>query len=198
MTAKRALDVVGSALGLVLLSPALVLIAVLIRREDGGPVFYRPLRVGQGGRSFRLWKFRTMVVDADRIGAGLTVGDDPRITRIGRALRGHKLDELPQLIDVLLGEMSLVGPRPEAPEYVALYTEDQRKVLDLIPGITDPASIKYANESQLLALADDPQELYVTEIMPEKILINLDYARAATVLSDIGVVVRTLARIWRS
>ncbi len=195
MTAKRALDVVGSALGLVLLSPALVLIAVLIRREDAGPVFYRPLRVGQGGRPFRLWKFRTMVVDADRTGAGLTVGDDPRITRIGRALRGRKLDELPQLIDVLLGEMSLVGPRPEAPEYVALYTEDQRKVLDLIPGITDPASIKYRNESELLALADDPQELYVTKIMPEKILINLDYARTATALSDIGVIVRTLTKI---
>jgi lipopolysaccharide/colanic/teichoic acid biosynthesis glycosyltransferase len=191
---KRAFDLVCASIGAVVLVPVFLVIAVLIKREDGGPVFYRPIRIGQRGRRFRLWKFRTMRAGADREGIGLTVGDDERVTVVGRTLRRHKLDELPQILNVLAGDMSLVGPRPEDPRYVAMYTPEQRRVLELVPGITDPASIRYADESAVLGAVDDPEREYVERIMPEKIAMNLSYAQRAGLTSDVGVVIRTLAR----
>jgi lipopolysaccharide/colanic/teichoic acid biosynthesis glycosyltransferase len=195
--AKRALDVLGAAAGLAVLWPALLLIAVLVRLQDGGPAFFRQERVGLGGKPFRMWKFRTMVPRADRLGAQLTVGRDPRITPIGHWLRKLKLDELPQLLNVLAGEMSLVGPRPEVERYVAMYTPEQRRILRLVPGITDPASIRYRDESEVLGRAQDPERLYVEEIMPEKIRLNLEYAARATALSDLGVILGTVVKLAR-
>ncbi|WP_448377448.1 sugar transferase [Fervidobacterium sp.] len=194
---KRLFDILASAVGLIVLWPIFVVIAVLIKIEDGGPVFYRQERVGYKGRCFKMWKFRTMVVNAEKLGRPLTVGRDPRITRVGYWLRKFKLDELPQLLNVLSGDMSLVGPRPEVPQYVALYTPDQRRVLDLVPGITDPASIRFANEAELLAEASEPEKFYVEHIMPEKIRLNMEYAARANLLSDILVILQTLLRIVR-
>lgn len=190
-TSKRVFDLCLAIPGLLLLAPLFLLIALLIKLDDGGPVFFRQERVGYRGRRFRIWKFRTMRVDAERQGS-LTVGDDPRITRAGRWLRKFKLDELPQLINVILGEMSLVGPRPEVPKYVALYGEAELPVLDLVPGITDPASIAFRNESEILGRALDPETMYVESIMREKIRINLEYAGKATVWTDFLVILRTL------
>jgi len=193
---KRLFDLFWTILGLLVLWPLFLLVALLIKLDDGGPVFFRQERVGYKGRLFRIWKFRTMVVDAEKIGKPLTVGRDPRITRVGYWLRKFKLDELPQLFNVLAGEMSLVGPRPEVPKYVALYTPGQRRVLDLVPGITDPASIKYRDESEILARSPDPERTYVEEIMPEKIRLNLEYAERATVWSDFIVILCTLLRVF--
>lgn len=195
---KRVLDIVGAALGLVLLWPLFLVIAVAILLEDGRPVFFVQDRIGRGGRPFRMLKFRTMVTGAERRGREITVGGDPRITRVGRILRSAKLDELPQLVNVLRGEMRLVGPRPEVPRYVLLYTPSQRAVLALVPGITDPASLRYYDESAELAQASDPERLYVDEIMPEKIRLNLEYASRATVWSDLGIVLATVRRSFVS
>jgi len=192
---KRAFDFICSALGLAVLFPVFFIIALMIKIEDGGPVLFIQKRVGYKGRPFFMYKFRTMVVDAEKKGNLLTVGGDPRITKSGRLLRKFKLDELPQLINVLKGEMSLVGPRPEVEKYVNLCTNEQRKVLNLYPGITDPASIEYVNESELLAQSSDPEKLYVEKIMPEKIVLNLEYARQASWWTDFLVIIKTLARI---
>jgi len=192
---KRAFDFIFSTLGLVFLFPFFLIIALMIKIDDGGPVLFIQKRVGYKGRPFFMYKFRTMVVDAEKKGNLLTVGGDPRITKSGRLLRKFKLDELPQLINVLKGEMSLVGPRPEVEKYVNLYTNEQRKVLNLYPGITDPASIEYVNESELLAQSSDPEKLYVEKIMPEKIVLNLEYARQASWWTDFLVIIKTLARI---
>jgi lipopolysaccharide/colanic/teichoic acid biosynthesis glycosyltransferase len=190
--AKRAFDLFWSILGLTVLSPLLALIAILVKVEDGGPIFFRQVRIGLGGRPFRIWKFRTMVVDAERQGRSITVGQDSRITPIGRRLRDTKLDEIPQLVNVLVGEMSLVGPRPEVPRYVEIYTEAQRAILALRPGITDLASIKYRSESDLLARAVNPEETYVNLLLPDKIRINLAYASRAGLWSDFLVILATL------
>jgi len=192
---KRAFDFIFSALGLFVLFPAFFIIALMIKIEDGGPVLFIQKRIGYRGRPFFMYKFRTMVVDAEKKGNLLTVGGDPRITKSGRLLRKFKLDELPQLINVLKGEMSLVGPRPEVEKYVNLYTNEQREVLNLYPGITDPASIEYVNESELLAQSTDPEKLYIEKIMPEKIRLNLEYAREASCWADSLVIAKTLARI---
>ena len=178
-----------------MVSPVLAAIAVAVKLEDGGPVFYRQIRVGRAGIRFKIWKFRTMVRDADRDGPPLTVGADSRITRTGAWLRKLKLDELPQLLNVLAGEMSLVGPRPEVPEFVAHYDSQQRVVLDYVPGITDPASIAYVDENDLLAAAKDPRETYLRDVMPRKIAINLEYASDATVVSDALVILRTVLKV---
>lgn len=195
MTLKRLLDVVGAACGLVLLSPLFAVIALAIWWYDGFPIFFRQERVGRGGRPFRMWKFRTMVAHAELLGRLLTVGRDPRITPLGHWLRKLKIDEFPQLINVLRGEMSLVGPRPEVEKYVLCYTPGQRRVLDLTPGITDPSSIRYRNESDLLAGANDPERTYVEILMPDKIRINLEYAERASAWSDLVVVLQTLVKI---
>ena len=187
----RVLDSTLAAAGLVALAPALLLIAVLIRLEDGGPVFYRQWRVGRGGAAFRIWKFRTMVVDADRRGGALTVAGDTRVTRVGAHLRRLKLDELPQLLNVVAGDMRLVGPRPEVPRYVDGYSNEQRRVLALVPGITDPASLAFIDEETLLRGVEDPERYYVEHVMPEKIRLNLDYAARATWWNDVRVIAAT-------
>jgi len=195
--AKRVFDVVGAAAGLMLVSPLLLILALLIKAEDGGPVFFRPERVGHRGRAFRMWKLRTMVPNAEAQGLPLTVGRDPRVTRVGAWLRRLKVDELPQLFNVLVGEMTFVGPRPEVPRYVASYNAAERRVLELVPGITDEASIRYIDEAALLATAADPERLYVEEIVPEKIRVNLAYAARATVWTDVGVILATLRQlVW--
>lgn len=192
---KRVFDLVFATSGLVITAPLFAVAALSIKLEDGGPIFFRQNRVGYRGAIFRIWKFRTMVVEADRKGPQLTVAGDPRITTVGRWLRKCKLDELPQLLNVLAGEMSFVGPRPEVQKYVAMYNEDQRGVLMLVPGITDPASIRYYDEGNILALSQDPERRYVEDLMPEKISLNLLYAENATVVTDILVLVKTVVRV---
>ncbi len=194
---KRLFDVAISGVGLCLLAPFLTIIALVIKVGDGGPVFFRQHRVGYKGRIFEIWKFRTMMVDADRHGGVLTIGDDRRVTPAGRWLRAVKLDELPQLFNVLRGEMSLVGPRPEVPRYVSMYTDEQRRVLDIYPGITDVASVRFSRESELLGAASDPERVYIQEIMPEKIRLNLEYAASATVWRDFKVLLGTALHLVR-
>jgi lipopolysaccharide/colanic/teichoic acid biosynthesis glycosyltransferase len=193
----RLLDWVCSLLGLILLSPLFLLLAVLIRADSAGPVFFRAERVGQGGRLFRLFKFRSMVSGADRRGPGITAAGDERVTRLGRWLRKSKLDELPQLLNVLKGEMGLVGPRPEDPRYVALYTPEQRRILEIRPGITSPASLRYRHEEQLLA-GPDWEQVYVEQVMPHKLQIELDYVERRTCASDLALILETvLAPLWK-
>ena len=189
--AKRAVDLVASLAGSLVLLPLMAVVAMVVKR-DGGPVFFRQQRVGRHGRPFGMWKFRTMVVNADKVGPLLTAAGDPRITPVGRWLRRTKLDELPQLFNVIVGDMSLVGPRPEVARYTARYTPEQRAVLDLMPGITDPGTLHYVDEQELLAEAADPERLYVERIMPDKIARNLAYAARATVFTDLAVIVRTV------
>lgn len=192
---KRLFDFFFSFSGLLLLWPLFFIIALFIKLDDRGPVFFKQERVGRCGQLFKIWKFRTMIVDAEKQGKQLTVGKDFRITRTGEWLRKFKLDELPQLINVLCGEMSLVGPRPEVPYYVAFYTPDQQKILTLKPGITDLASILYSEESEWLAEAEEPENTYIEEIMPEKLKLNMEYARYATVWNDSKVILRTFAKL---
>jgi lipopolysaccharide/colanic/teichoic acid biosynthesis glycosyltransferase len=191
----RLLDVLGAALGLLLLSPLLLLVGLAVRLQDGGPALYRAVRVGRWGRHFRLLKFRTMVVDAAKRGPGITVARDPRITPLGIWLRRTKLDELPQLWNVLRGEMSLVGPRPEDPRYVALYTPEQREVLAYRPGITSPASLAFRQEESMLA-GEDWEKRYCAEIMPAKLAMDLGYLRRRTLLSDLQVIAATLSAVF--
>jgi lipopolysaccharide/colanic/teichoic acid biosynthesis glycosyltransferase len=194
---KRLFDVFWSALGLAILWPALLMIAIAVRMQDGGPVFVRQQRVGYRGRLFRIWKFRTMVPQA-ALGGALTVGDDPRITRVGATIRRLKLDELPQLFNVIGGTMSLVGPRPELPVYVAQYTEAQRKVLELKPGITGVASRHYRHESAILGQVADPERFYVETIVPDKIRMCLTYGARASLWSDLRVILGTLGDLFRA
>lgn len=190
---KRLFDVVASALGLLLLLPLMLSIATWVRLDSPGPVLFRQTRVGRFGRPFTIHKFRTMRVEP---GAAITVGEDPRITRSGRILRASKLDELPQLWDVLRGAMSLVGPRPELPRYVELYPADLREqVLSVRPGITDPASLAFSCEAELLATAADPEREYVEVVMPAKLRLSADYAARASLAADLRLIVRTLARV---
>jgi lipopolysaccharide/colanic/teichoic acid biosynthesis glycosyltransferase len=189
---KRVFDLTGALVGLAVLWPLFAVIALVVKASDGGPVFFRQDRVGYQGRRFRMWKFRTMEPRAHSAGIQLTVAGDPRITRVGRWLRRLKLDELPQLLNVLAGEMSLVGPRPEVPRYVATYTPEQRRVLELVPGVTDVSSIAYRRENQLLAEANDAERTYIEDILPEKIRLSLEYAAGANVWSDFLVILRTI------
>lgn len=190
--AKRLFDLIAAGLGLALLALPGLLVALAVKLDSPGPVFFRQERVGRGGRPFRIHKFRTMRVDAERQGQ-LTVGADARITRVGAFLRAHRLDELPQLIDVLQGTMSLVGPRPEVPRYVAHYPAALKDVvLSVRPGITDPASLRFRNESAQLAAAADPEREYIDVILPAKLACAADYAAHASLWTDLGVVLRTL------
>ena len=192
---KRDFDLIFCIPGLILLSPLFLIVGLLVKMTSKGPVFYRQIRVGRYGRDFKIWKFRTMVKDADKNGQLITKSDDRRITPIGHVLRKYKIDELPQLINVLCNDMSLVGPRPEVRKYVESYTEEQKHVLNLIPGITDVASIKYRNESELLTTIYknyDVDEVYKFFIMPDKIHMNLAYAAKSTVFSDFKVIIKTL------
>ena len=191
--AKRLFDLLCAAAALVLLSPLLLLLALAIRFDSPGPVFFRQERVGRLGVLFRIHKFRTMRVDAQAHGLSITVGQDARITRVGHWLRHYRLDELPQFLDVLLGRMSLVGPRPEVPRYVAHYPPALRaRVLAVRPGITDPASLAHIDEASLLAAAADPEREYIERILPAKLALQAAYAERATLRSDLGVLGRTL------
>jgi lipopolysaccharide/colanic/teichoic acid biosynthesis glycosyltransferase len=192
---KRALDVTASAAGLVLLSPVFGAIALAVKAYDRGPVFHRAERIGRDGKPFRLYKFRSMVVNADRMGPGVTAGSDDRITPIGRRLRHWKLDEFPQLINVLRGEMSLVGPRPEAPGYVRHYTDEQRRVLEVRPGITGVSQLEFRHEEALLAGRSDVEEYYLTVVMPAKLSLDLRYVDERTTGRDLLLIFRTLAAI---
>jgi len=192
---KRAMDIVISGGALLVIWPVLLLIALAIRIDDPGPVFYRQVRVGRGGKEFRIFKFRTMVVDADKKGLQITVGRDNRITRVGAFLRKTKLDELAQLLNVFTGEMSFVGPRPEVPKYVNMYTPYQRQVLLVRPGITDYASIAYRNENDMLEGAEDPERMYIDVIMPDKIELNMKYLREISPLADIRLILSTIIAV---
>jgi lipopolysaccharide/colanic/teichoic acid biosynthesis glycosyltransferase len=193
MAVKRMFDVVGSALGLLVLLPVFVIVAVAIKFDSHGPIFFRQERVGLGGRAFRIFKFRSMVVGAARAGTALTVRDDMRITRAGRFLRSSKLDELPQLINVLVGDMSIVGPRPEVPEFIKFYTPEQRAIiLSMRPGITDYAAILFRDESSLLDKERDPIEVYRRDIMPIKFAHYERYSREIGVLNDLRIILATM------
>jgi lipopolysaccharide/colanic/teichoic acid biosynthesis glycosyltransferase len=192
---KRGFDLVSVALGLLILAPVMVAIAVVIKREDGGPVFYRGIRIGRHGREFRIYKFRSMVIDAERLGGSSTADDDPRITRIGQLLRRYKLDELPQLINVAAGDMSFVGPRPEIPRYVNMYNEEEKAILTVRPGITDWASLWNPDEGALLAGSPDPDKVYEEKIRPTKIRLQLKYVRNHSVMIDLKIILMTLAAV---
>ena len=188
---KRVTDIIVSAIALVVLLPALIAIATVILVCDGRPLFYRGVRIGHFGKPFRLLKFRTMVADAERLGGSTTADTDVRITRIGRLLRKHKLDELAQLINVLLGEMSLVGPRPEVPEYVELLRGAEQLILTVRPGITDWAALWDADEGALLVHASDPERMYVDYIRPEKVKLQLQYVQARSLWTDLRILWKT-------
>lgn len=188
---KRIFDVVASGLGLLALSPLFLILAVWIKCDSAGPVFYRQVRVGRNNRDFKLFKFRSMRVGSDKNGLITVGGHDPRITRSGYFIRKYKLDELPQLINVFIGDMSLVGPRPEVRKYVDMYTAEQMHVLDVRPGITDMASIRYRNENELLEQADDPDKYYVEVVMQDKLRLNLEYVERHSFFFDIRLIFQT-------
>ena len=191
---KRIFDFICSTLGLIVLSPVLLAITIKIKTGSDGPVFFKQIRVGENNEEFEILKFRTMVVDAEKLGRQITVGNDNRITKIGAFLRKYKLDELPQLINVFKGDMSLVGPRPEVPRYVKLYNEEQRKVLEVKPGITDLASIRYRDENDLLGDAEDPDAFYINTIMPDKLALNLEYINNNNIFVDIYIILKTIIK----
>jgi len=192
---KRIFDIFFSFIGLIVLFIPFLLIAFLISIDSKGGVFYKQTRVGKDGVDFKLFKFRSMRTDADKSGLLTVGGTDSRITRIGYTVRKYKIDELPQLINVLKGEMSLVGPRPEVRRYVDIYTPAQRQVLALKPGITDYASIEYSNENELLGNAENPEDVYINEIMPAKLHLNLKYIAEQGVLTDLKIIVNTIKKI---
>ncbi len=193
----RFFDFVLSLVGLVILAPIFIVLAVWIKIDSVGPVFYKQIRVGQNGKDFGLFKFRSMVVDADKKGLITVGGRDPRITRSGYFIRKYKLDELPQLINVLVGDMSLVGPRPEVRKYVELYDDEQNKVLSVKPGITDYASIEYMDENEILGKSTDPEKTYIEEIMPEKIKYNMKYIKNRSLIEYFKIIFLTILKIIR-
>lgn len=196
--AKRLFDWLASGVGLLLLAPLLLILAAWIKLDSPGPVFFRQERVGLRGRLFRIHKFRTMVTDAERRGLQITVGADPRVTRVGHWLRKYKLDELPQLLDVWLGNMSLVGPRPEVPRYVACYPSKVRDVvLSVRPGITDRASIEFKDENLILGRAADPDKAYVEQVLPIKLKYYVEYIETNSLLGDVKLIIRTFAALIR-
>ena len=193
MIAKRIFDLLASGFGLLVLSPVFLLLAVSIKLDSPGPVFFRQERVGRFGKVFRIHKFRTMVTNAEKKGLQITVGTDARVTRTGTVLRKYKLDELAQLIDVFMGDMSLVGPRPEVPKYVDYYPPESRTIiLSVKPGITDWASIEYKDENEILGRAIDPQKAYIEEVLPIKIGYYLDYVKNRSLLGDVRIIFATL------
>jgi lipopolysaccharide/colanic/teichoic acid biosynthesis glycosyltransferase len=190
---KRPFDIIGSALGLVFLLPLFLVIAIVIKIDSPGPVFFRQARVGKGGRLFRIFKFRSMIADASHRGTALTVRADRRITRVGEFLRRSKLDEIPQLMNVLAGDMSLVGPRPEVPEFMTFYTAEQRAIItSMRPGITDYAAILFRDESSLLDQSGDPVDIYRREIMPLKFVYYERYSREIEILNDLRIILATM------
>jgi lipopolysaccharide/colanic/teichoic acid biosynthesis glycosyltransferase len=193
---KRLLDILFSAIGIILLSPFLAILAMAIRTSSSGPVLYRGIRVGRGGTLFRMLKFRTMVVNAEALGGSCTSDDDLRITSIGRRMRKYKLDELPQLFNVLRGEMSFVGPRPEVTQYVEMFSEEEKQILSVRPGLTDLATLWDSDEGALLAGSSDPARLYLETIRPEKIRLQLEYVRKRSLLLDFRIIGATVALVF--
>lgn len=193
---KRIFDTTLSLFGLIILLPFMLIIAILIKIDSKGPIFFKQIRVTKGGREFKIFKYRTMKVGSDKY-SQITVGKDERITKIGSFLRKYKLDEIPQLINVLIGDMSLVGPRPEVPKYVALYTDEQKEILKVRAGITDYASIEFSNENDLLALEEDSEKAYIEKIMPKKIELNKKYLSEISMLTDIKIILLTIKKILK-
>ena len=193
---KRIFDIISSLFGLILLLPFMIIIAILIKLDSKGPIFFKQVRVTKNGREFKIFKYRTMRVGSDKY-SQITVGKDSRITKVGDFLRKYKLDEIPQLINVLIGDMSLVGPRPEVPKYVALYTEEQREILKVRAGITDYASIEFSNENDILANETDPEKAYIEKIMPRKIELNKKYLSEISVMTDIKIILLTIKKILK-
>ena len=193
---KRIFDIISSLFGLILLSPFMLIIAILIKLDSKGSVFFKQVRVTKNGREFKIFKYRTMKIGSDKF-SQITVGKDSRITKVGDFLRKYKLDEIPQLINVLMGDMSLVGPRPEVPKYVALYTEEQREILKVRAGITDYASIEFSNENDILANEADPEKAYIEKIMPRKIELNKKYLSEISVMTDIKIILLTIKKILK-
>jgi lipopolysaccharide/colanic/teichoic acid biosynthesis glycosyltransferase len=193
---KRLFDIIASLIGIIILSPVFFFIFLAVALNSGFPVFYLQTRVGKGNIDFKLFKFRTMFTDADKKGLLTVGGRDPRITPVGYFLRKYKLDELPQLFNVLFGSMSLVGPRPEVRKYVDMYNDEQKKVLSVQPGITDYASLDYINENDLLAKSQNPEETYIKEVMPAKLQLNLKYIQEAGLATDLKLIFKTIGRIF--
>ena len=191
---KRIFDLFSSAICLLVFSPVLLFLAVWILVDSRGGVFYKQVRVGKNGKEFKLLKFRSMRPNSDKAGQ-LTIGNDNRITKVGRFIRRTKLDELPQLINIIKGEMSVVGPRPEVPKYVAMYTPEQRQVLQALPGLTDYASIQFIDEQTILGASPDPEKTYITEVMPQKLALNLQYINDRTFFLDIKLIFKTIGKI---
>ena len=197
MTAKRVFDFSLAAIGLIVLSPLLTTVALAVRVGSPGPIFYRGPRVGINGQRFNILKFRTMVANAEASGGSTTPVDDPRVTAVGRFLRGNKLDELPQLWNILIGEMSFVGPRPQVQWAVDLYTPEERLVLSVRPGITDYASLRFANEGEILKGSKDPDRDYMEKIHPEKMRLSLEYVRSRSFSGDLSIIAQTLGAVIR-
>jgi len=197
MTIKRLIDLTLASVALVLLAPVLLLVALLIKLDSAGPVFFRQERMGKGVQPFLIYKFRTMVVGAPQMGGSLTLGQDPRITRLGGVLRKTKVDELPQLLNILRGEMGFVGPRPEVRKYVEMFPVEFEQILQIRPGLTDLASLKYRDESELLGSFTNAEEAYVQVILPDKIRLAQQYLQSSSVLFDVTLICKTLLRVSR-
>lgn len=193
---KRIFDITLSLFGLIILLPFMLIIAILIKIDSKGPVFFKQIRVTKNGKEFKIFKYRTMRVGSDKY-SQITVGKDGRITKLGSFLRKYKLDEIPQLINVLIGDMSLVGPRPEVPKYVALYKDEQKEILKVRAGITDYASIEFSDENDLLASEEDPEKAYIEKIMPKKIELNKKYLSEISILTDIKIILLTIKKILK-
>lgn len=192
---KRCFDIFWSFIGITMLSWLFLIVALAIKCTSKGPVLFKQERVGKNGKTFKIWKFRSMVVNAEAKGMQITTDGDNRITKVGKFIRKTKIDELPQFFNVLSGKMSFVGPRPEVPKYVTMYNEEQRKVLSVKPGITDLASIEFRNENDLLDASENPERKYIEEIMPAKLALNLKYIKKAGFFYDIGLIFKTIGKV---
>ena len=191
---KRAFDIVMSSIGIIILLPVFIIVSIAIYIGSPGDILFLQKRVGRYGKEFNIYKFRTMISDAEKLGKQITVGNDNRITKVGAVLRKFKIDELPQLFNVFKGDMSLVGPRPEVPKYVSLYTEEQKKVLSIRPGITDMASLRYRDENDILGKVDNPEEYYINVIMQDKLSLNLEYIEKSNLIFDISLILKTIIK----
>ncbi|MDU5110093.1 MAG: sugar transferase [Clostridium sp.] len=191
---KRCFDFIVSLIGIIILSPVFIIVSIAIKLDSKGNILFLQKRVGRYGKEFNIYKFRTMVTDAEKLGKQITIGKDDRITKVGVFLRKFKIDELPQLFNVFKGDMSLVGPRPEVPKYVSLYSFEQKKVLNVRPGITDMASLRYKDENDILGKVDNPEEYYINVIMKDKLNLNLEYIEKSNIFFDIYLIVKTIIK----
>ena len=191
---KRVCDFILSLIGIIVLSPIFIIVSIAIKLDSRGKILFLQKRVGRYGKEFNIYKFRTMVSNAEKLGKQITVGNDNRITKVGAFIRKYKIDELPQLFNVLKGDMSLVGPRPEVPKYVKLYSDEQKKVLNVRPGITDMASLRYKDENEILGKVDNPEEYYINVIMKDKLNLNLEYIEKSNIFFDLYLIIKTVVK----